>query len=303
MEKDNNTQAQEELTSTSEDWTSEAFPEAHNTNEEAPDLESKEEEIPTPNKALVKNAENDEKRYQYWQSQSDKLRNENEQLKAQIQEQQAPAPAQAEEAPVEAKEFPPPPDRPRRPASYSKDEGISDPNSVSARYNDALDDWRDRMDKYNNLYAQYNVALAQERMDKLEGKITEKEQQEIAMQQNQQAVAELSDYVQATYGLTQDETQDFIQTMSAPDSLTIGNLVDLYKMKGKQVIENVPTQVGTEVNSPQFQSEPSDTFKQVKRAQQVPSPMGVLSGNRETKTTTDSIMDEMIDTFNKKNPF
>ena len=159
------------------------------------------------------------------------------------------------------------------------------------------------MDKYNNLYAQYNVALAQERMDAIEGKITEREEQEMAVAQNNQAMGELSEYVQATYGLSTEETQDFIQTMSHPESLSIGNLVDLYKMKGKQVIENVPTQVGTEVNNPQFASEPSDTFKQVKRAQQVPSPMGVLAGNRETKTTTDSIMDEMIDTYNKKNPF
>ena len=131
---------------------------------------------------------------------------------------------------------------------------MSDPNSMSAQYNDALDNWRDKMDKYNNLYAQYNVALAQERMDGIEGKITQREEQEIAARQNQQAVSELSDYVQETYGLSPDETQDFINTMSAPDSLTIGNLVDLYKMKGKQVINNVPTQVGSEVNNNQFQS-------------------------------------------------
>ena len=305
MEKDNNTQAQEELTSTSGDWTDEAFPEAHKSDES--DLEVSEEapelKIPDAAKAEVKD-DNDQKRYQYWQSQADKMRAENEQLKAQMQQSAQAQPQQeaAAEEP-ETKEFPPPPEKPVKPRRYSREDAINNPDSISARYNDAVDDWRDRMDKYNNLYAQYNVALAQERMDAMEGKFAQQEQQAREQAQNQQAMGELSEYVQATYGLSPDQTQDFIATMSNPESLSIGNLVELYKMKGKQVINNVPTQVGTEVDNPQFASEPSDTFKQVKRAQQVPSPMGVLSGNRESKSTTDSIMDEMIDTYNKKNPF
>ena len=48
---------------------------------------------------------------------------------------------------------------------------------------------------------------------------------------------------------------------------------------------------------------PSEDFRQAKNAQQIPSPMGVMSGQTETKSNTDSIMDEMIETYNKKNPF
>jgi hypothetical protein len=303
--KDDNTPVthNELVDDTQKDWTDEAFPEAHKPDSES-GLESKEEEIPSLEEAEVKKPvdDNDTKRYQYWQSQADKVKAENEQLKAELRTKSEPAQVEAQPEP-EAKEFPPPPARPRRPRNYSREEAISDPESRSALYNEAVDDWRDKMDKYNNLYAQYNVALAQERMDAIENKVNQGEQEKIAAQQNQQAVSELSDYVQATYGLSHDETQDFIQTMSQPESLSIGNLVDLYKMKGKQVINNVPTQVGSEVDNPEFRSEPSDTFKQVKRAQQVPSPMGVLSGETETKSTADTIMDEMIDTYNKKNPF
>ena len=301
-EKIDNTQGHEEVVKPSQDWTNDAFPEANDKQDQGLDTEK----IPTPEQAEVKTEEkpvskgNDEKRYQYWQSQADKMKAENEQLKAQAQQSQAQQPAPPAEEEVKQKEFPPPPQRPRKPAGYNREEAISDPASQSARYHEVMDDWRDRMDKYNNLYAQYNVALAQERMDALEGKIAQKEQAEVAAQQQSQAMGELSEYVQATYDLSPEETQDFIQTMSQPESLNIGNLVDLYKMKGKQVINNVPTQVGTNA---EWRPEPSDTHKQIRRAQQIPSPMGVIPSKGEEQAPVDSIMDEMIDNHNKKNPF
>jgi hypothetical protein len=309
MSKEPNTQAQDAVAAPSEDWTNEAFPEANDKQEDA-GLDSQ-EAVPTPNDAELENKANaveesnpnDEKRFQYWQSQADKKDQEIAALKSQMQQPQTPQ-APVEPAEPEVKEFPPPPNRPRKPAGYSKEEAISDPSSKSAMYQDSLDGWRDKMDKYNNLYAQYNVALAQERMEALENRLNQADQAQVEAQQNQQAMSELGEYVQATYGLDDTETQDFIETMSHPDSLSIGNLVDLYKMKGKQVIQNVPTQVGTNVgNTGVPTSEPSELFNQVKRAQSVPSPMGVISGQGEDKSTTDSIMDEMIDTFNKKNPF
>jgi len=301
-EKTDNTQGHEEIVKPQEDWTDSAFPEAHD--KQGQDLD--EGKIPKPEQAQVENVAkpvskgNDEKRYQYWQSQADKMKAENDALKAQMQAPEVQQPAPPVEETVVQKEFPPPPQRPRKPAGYNREEAVSDPGSQSARYHDVMDDWRDRMDKYNNLYAQYNVALAQERMDALEGKIADKEQQEIASQQQYQAMNELSDYVQATYDLSPEDTQDFIQTMSQPESLNIGNLVDLYKMKGKQVITNVPTQVGTQA---EWRPEPSDTHKQIRRAQQIPSPMGVIPSKGEDRAPVDSIMDEMIDNHNKKNPF
>ena len=53
-------------------------------------------------------------------------------------------------------------------------------------------------------------------------------------------------------------------------------------------------------------AQPSDAFTQVKNAQQVPSPMGVMpSGNTDTagRTFEDKIMDTMIGNFNSKNPW
>ena len=79
--KDNNTQAQEEIVKPSEDWTDEAFPEANNPDGDV-DLESKEDNIPNPSEAELTPQgvpapevdPNDQKRYQYWQSQADKFK-------------------------------------------------------------------------------------------------------------------------------------------------------------------------------------------------------------------------------------
>ena len=201
MANEPNTQAQDDMVTPSDDWSKEAFPEANDAQENA-GLES-EESIPTPNDAELERQgtpveetdANEAKRFQYWQSQSDKKDQEIQQLQSQMEQmnqaQQAPAQQQAVPPEPEVKEFPPPPKKPRKPAGYSKEEAISDPSSNSSLYHEAVDDWRDRMDKYNNLYAQYNVALAQERMEAIEGRIAQQDQEKVAYEQNLQAQAEL----------------------------------------------------------------------------------------------------------------
>ena len=85
-----------------------------------------------------------------------------------------------------------------------------------------------------------------------------------------------------------------MQTMSNPESLTMDNLVQLYRMqKGSgQTVQTQPTG-------------PSDTFNQQARAQQVPSPMGVLPAqqNESTASSEDNIMDSMISGYKKSNPW
>ena len=81
---------------------------------------------------------NDETRYQYWQSTADKLKNENEQLRRNIAEnsQQAVAnqqQAQNQEPPID-ESFPPPPEKPARPRAFNREEAYADPNSERARY-------------------------------------------------------------------------------------------------------------------------------------------------------------------------
>jgi hypothetical protein len=237
---------------------------------------------------------NDERRYQYWQSEADKMKNENEQLKAQLNQKTQ---QQAQPAPVEekkAEEFPPPPEKPKAPAGFNRAEAMEDPRSPSAQYLNELDSWRDDIVQYNALKSDYQTALVREKLEAQEAIRVEEAKRMQAYQQQQAQVNEIYQRVQGEYGLSADEANEFIQTMSKPESLTMDNLVQLYRMqKGSgQTVQTQPTG-------------PSDTFNQQARAQQVPSPMGVLPAqqNESTRSAEDSIMDSMISGYKKNNPW
>ena len=95
-------------------------------------------EQPQEEPSVEVNQDNDEVRYQYWQSQADKLKNEKEQLQQQFNSLAAQQP-QSQPQPEEQKEvveesFPDPPERPQKPYNFSMDEAMADPSSESARY-------------------------------------------------------------------------------------------------------------------------------------------------------------------------
>lgn len=237
---------------------------------------------------------NDERRYQYWQSEADKMKNENEQLKAQLNQQPQ---QQAQPAPVEekrAEEFPPAPEKPKQPMGFNRAEAMEDPNSASAQYLNQLDEWRDDIVQYNALKNEYQTALVAERLEKQEKVRQDEIKRQQAYQQQQAQMNEVHQRVQGEFGLSADEATEFVQTMSRPESLTIDNLVQLYRLqKGSgQTVQTQPTG-------------PSDTFNQQARAQQVPSPMGVLPSqqNESTQSAEDSIMDSMISGYKKNNPW
>jgi len=244
--------------------------------------------------------DNEQVRYQYWQSEADKRNNELEQMKQTnnmlqgqvntlIERTASPEkgrPAEEEEA----FEFPPPPEKPQKPARYSRSEGYEDPSSESGIYLDSVDDWRDNMDEYSRLRGEYDREMVTyERQQISEERNREKE----AMQQNarqQEQVDGIRESLRSQYNADDASINDFIKVMSSPDSLTVDNLWKLYSLDK-----------GTGTNAPK----PSSAFQQTRRAQQIPSPMGVVSGvNRQTdKTAEDRIMDELIGDFDKQNPW
>ena len=94
------------------------------TQEQAPVQQSTPEPAPIQEQAQEYSAKNDEKRYEYWQSQTaqrdnqlSEIQRQNEQLQTQMQAMQAPQP---EAEPVE--EFPAPPERPKKPRTFSREE-------------------------------------------------------------------------------------------------------------------------------------------------------------------------------------
>ena len=245
-------------------------------------------------------ARNDDTRYEYWQSQASKKENELNQLKAQqqqaiaMQQQQMMQQQQAQAQP-EPQKFPDAPEKPKKPRHYSREEAYSDPNSDSARYLDEVEEWRDNIDEYKDLKHQYDIAVVEDRVVQAEqARVEDIKRQQFSAQKRSQLSA-VNQVVQQKYGLSSEESRQFITEMSSDKSLTMDNLVQLWRMKQGQ---GAPT--GTPAPTM-----PSPTFQQTKRAQQIPSPMGVMptSGNLAQGSTEDQIMDKMITDFDSRNPF
>jgi len=261
-----------------------------------PDIPEEQPEAPQSQEPPL---DNEQVRYQYWQSEADKRGNELEQMKQTNQMlqgqvntliQQPATPQQGIPQEEESFEFPPPPEKPQKPVRYNRVEAYEDPNSESGIYLDAVEEWRDNMDEYGNLRSEYDREMAIfERGQLTEERNREREAlQQYARQQEQ--VDDIRQHVRKQYNADDAAIDEFIQVMSSPDSLTVDNLWKLYSLDR-----------GTGTNAPK----PSPAFQQTRRAQQIPSPMGVVSGvNRQTdKTAEDRIMDELIGDFDKQNPW
>ena len=258
--------------------------------EEAPQTE----QAPPVEETPTQDAKNDERRYQYWQSQAAKRENELQALKQELETTKAAPATQAPEAPAETvQEFPPPPMAPKKPARFSREEAWSDPSSESAKFLDEKESWDEDISQYNELKHQYELALMQEKLDNQTSYLSEQEQRRQNKIEQGRQISQISEHVQGHYGLTPAETNEFIRTMSNPESISMDNLVQLFRMNqaGAQQ-QGVPTG-------------PSPEFQQAKNAQQIPSPMGVMpaQGNQTQQNNEDSIMDELINSHKSKNPW
>ena len=243
-------------------------------------------------------AKNDENRYQYWQSQAAQKDNQIRQMQEALQQQQQPMQQQPQpEVPgIKEEEFPPPPERPVKPRNFNRQEAYEDSSSESAKYLDEIDDWRDTMDEWNSLKMQYDSAVVQERVDKIEAEKQRAQRVREAQYQQASQLKQIDGLMQGNYGMSADESKEFITQMSDPKSISIDNLVKLYRLQKGQG-------GGAPVNSGQ-PAEPSPSFQQAQRAQQVPQPMGVqpTAGNNQAPAE-DQIMDNIISDYKKNNPW
>ncbi len=243
-------------------------------------------------------ADNDERRFQYWQSQADKRQNEIDRLHEQNQVLQnqlshnIQAPKQDNTAQEE--KFPEPPQKPRTPHGFSRDEAMTDPNSRSAEYVNQVETWRENMDEYNRLYTQYNVAKMQESMESIQNQQQEQMKKAAQQQQYRQQQSEAIDYIKGNFGANDEQAQEFVARYSDPKSVTMDNLWKLFQLEtGQGIAPNQQTPT------------PSPAFQQTQAAQQIPSPMGVVTGQsgQETGTIEDQMMNAMINDHKNKNYF
>lgn len=245
---------------------------------------------PVPEQPM--DAKNDDTRFEYWQSRAARL--ENQLKNAETQQMQVQQQAAVPEAPVK-EEFPAPPERPKKPRVFSREEAYSDASSESARYLDEVDEWRDNMDEYNQLKHHYEIATVKEQMQAQEKSRQDEVLKRQAYAQQQKQVHDVKQYVQKSHGFTPEQANQFVSQMASPESITMDNLVQLWRFQQGQA------------TTPQAApAQPSQAFEQEKRASQVPSPMGVMpsaGGQADGRSSEDQIMDNMIGAFNDKNPW
>ena len=268
-----------------------------NTNEINPDVPAPEQQA----EAQQETQDNDEKRYQYWQSEADKARNENAQmaqrLQALEQQVQSPQPTVEEQKVEDDRSFPPPPQKPSKPRGFNRAEALEDPNSESGRYQEDVEEWRDEMDDYNRLHTEYNLALVEEEKAKIQEERDNILRNQAEQQQRQQQMGEIHSHLKNQYQASDQEIAQFVEIMDKPESVTIDNLFKLYRLQSGS--QTAPTQ-----QAPLTETAPNESFDQMKRAQQVPTSMGVVPSQGNSQgSQEDNMMDSMIDSYNKQNPW
>ena len=245
---------------------------------------------------------NEEVRFQYWQSEADKAKNENERLKQTVEilqdtlkspNNQAGVQPEVEASEPEPEPFREAPEKPIKPTNFNRAEAIDDPNSASAQYLESIDQYRDTMDSYNRDRVEYEADLLRAERESLQE--SQKKQQEAyeAEQRNAEQMTAISQQLKSKFNAQDAEITDFVEKMSSPESLSVDNLWRLYQMDKGQVPEHTATQ-------------PSPQFNQVQRAQSVPAPMGVQSSAnlaQTSKSAEDLIMDDLVADYKNKNPW
>ena len=228
---------------------------------------------------------NDDVRYQFWQSQHDKLKSQYDQLlreNEQLRIKSEPL-VQQQQAEPEEEEFPEPPAPPQKPYGFSQQEAMSDPASESARYLVAMTEYNGTMNQYNLLKSQWLEAKQRDSFQRMQ-QMTQQQQTEASRKAEVSAqINQVIAAVQQKYGIDYNTALDFVNTMSDNSSINIDNLFELYKMQKGRSAETARTPDGRFAPRPEPNQHynpfgvpmPSPDFQQRQRAQSVPLTMGV----------------------------
>jgi len=115
-------------------------------------------------------------------------------------------------------------------------------------------------------------------------------------QQRQEQMGQIHSHLRNQYQASDEEIAQFVEIMDKPESVTLDNLFKLYRLQSGN--QTAPQQ------APLTETAPNESFDQMKRAQQVPSSMGVVPSQGNTQgNSEDAMMDSMIDSYNKQNPW
>tara|TARA_R100000808_G_C2120949_1_gene132264 strand:- start:91 stop:1056 length:966 start_codon:yes stop_codon:yes gene_type:complete len=214
----------------------EGMPTGQTTPVDNSDMPVQEQSAPVQTETPVKE---DSSRMEYWQSQTDKAKNENYRLAQELEYhknvlspiakviQENPQvldnienltngnPQQGVQAPQQRNSLAKP-IRPEKPHSYNEVDAYNDPESDSFKYRMSNDKWRDDMlgwyENVDQARVQHQQAMA-------------------AQQQENMLVHNAHSYVMNQHGFDASKANDFIHWAKNPANITIDSLARLYQLK------------------------------------------------------------------------
>ena len=179
-------------------------------------------------------AKEDPSRFEYWQSQSDKvsgeLKNVREELdyyKSQFtQAQQQSSPPNGQPQGVPQQQAAPtetslrPPKKPPKPVNYNEVDAYNDPESMSFKY-------RLNKERFNDAYIGYLELKDRQRETQMKRAYNE----QLVQQQAQMLQTNAISHAQNSWGWENGKAQEFVQWATDPNNVTMDHLAKLFEMK------------------------------------------------------------------------
>jgi len=171
----------------------------------------------------------DQTRFEYWQSQADKAKGELSELRNEVDyyrsqgQNTTPSNEQPQAYPQEQGLQEPSlqvPTEPDRPVSYNEIDAYSDPDSDSFKYR--LD-----RDKYRDDY----MSFLKEKDEVRETQLTQQYEYEMAMERDNMMKTQAQSHAVNSYGWESEKANSFVKWASNPDNLTIDNLAKLFELR------------------------------------------------------------------------
>ena len=119
------------------------------------------------------------------------------------------------------------PVRPEKPRDFNMVEALNDSDSASYKYQEALLNYQEQLIDYHSKKEEYRAKKEME----FEQQRQEYEQRMRFQQEQQQKLEQLGEILTNEYKMPPQEQSEFIKEFSNPNSISIANLVQLYRLK------------------------------------------------------------------------
>tara|TARA_R100000805_G_C3617895_1_gene120289 strand:- start:202 stop:1098 length:897 start_codon:yes stop_codon:yes gene_type:complete len=185
-----------------------------------------EQQVESVERVSQQPAKDDPSRFEYWQSQADKVKGELSQTqkelayyREQAMQQQQPPNGQPNGQQVQKNSLQPPV-KPEKPVNYNEVDAYNDPESVSFKY---------RLDKerFNDEY----IGYIEKREENREREYAERYQKAMIEQETTNLRNNAYSHAVNSYGWSPDQARGFVDWASNPNNVTIDHLAKLYQMK------------------------------------------------------------------------